>query len=87
MKRSPVSINPRDALILQQISLHGEDDVEGLSVELGESRQRIINRLHALRTSGLVILRSNYEDIWVELTNKGKRLVNNIWPEIGRAWV
>jgi DNA-binding MarR family transcriptional regulator len=75
------TITPHDALILQQISEDGEDDVMSLASELHEPRGKVLARLNALRSKGLITVVDNYNGIWVRLSRKGKRMVSYLWPE------
>lgn len=86
MKNLFHSLNTRDTLILQQISEDVEGDVSSLAEELGEPREKIVVRLQALRQKGLVVITRNYEGICVQLSRKGKMMMNYMWPEMGRAY-
>lgn len=73
------NFTPRDVMILQQVHEDGEDDVALLSREIGESPATILARLKRLHKKGLIKITSTYEDIWVRLTEKGKRAIDYIW--------
>ncbi len=81
MKTSYTAITPHDALLLQQISEDGEDDLASLSAELREPRKAVLARIHALRAKGLITIIHNYQDVWVRLSRRGKYIVRDLWPE------
>lgn len=86
MKQTYQALTPRDTLILQQISDDYEEDVDNLAHELGEPREKIIGRLHALRRKGLVVVSERYTGAVVRLSRKGGALLRYMWPESVRSY-
>jgi len=86
MKQTYQSLAPRDTLILQQLNDDYEEDVVSLARELGEPREKIIGRLHALRRKGLVTISNSYAGMVVRLSRKGNALLRYVWPESARAY-
>jgi hypothetical protein cdiviTM7_02395 len=76
-----VNLTTNEALILQQIYEDGGDDVVILAGQIGLSRRTAINILSDLRHKGLMVIDQTYGNAWVQLTTRGKRLVQKIWPE------
>ena len=81
MKTPHVSLNNEDALVLQQISEMGEDDVVGLERSLGMKRGRVLASIESLRRKGLITVERISGDWWVQLSTKGKELTHHMWPE------
>ena len=48
---------------------------------MGMPRWTAMNVLADLRRKGLMVIDQAYDDAWVRLTTRGKRLVQRIWPE------
>ena len=70
------------ALVLQQIQESGQEDFANLSETLHIRRNRLSHIVDALRHKGLVRLTHDYRsDVWIELSSKGKRLAQYLWPE------
>lgn len=70
------------ALVLQQIQENGQEDIANLSESLHIRRSRLAHIIEALKRKGLVRLTRDYHsDLWIELSGKGRRLVNYMWPE------
>ena len=80
--KQPISLTTDEALVLQQISEHGEDDLISLSHDLHMNRHRVIEQLNRLRRKGLITVRATYDDWWVQTSIRGKRLVAYMWPEL-----
>lgn len=74
---------PEDyALVLQQIQESGQEDIANLSESLRIRRGRLAHIINALRHKGLIRLTHDYRnDVWIELSGKGRRLVQYLWPE------
>lgn len=81
MNNTIKTLSAREALILQQLSEAGEDQLEDMTQELHEPRGRVLSCLYALRKKGLVEIMTKGGEVFVALTNKGKRSINYIWPE------
>ncbi len=82
MKQPVVNLSTEDALVLQQISESGEEDVISLSRSLGIGRQRVMVSLERLRQKGLVKIKRTADDWWIYLSTKGKQLSSYVWPEM-----
>lgn len=85
MKQPVVNLSTEDALVLQQISESGEEDVISLSRSLGMQRQRVMVSLERLRQKGLVKIKRTADDWWIYLSNKGKQLSSYVWPEMAAS--
>ena len=74
---------PEDyALVLQQIQESGQEDLTNLSESLRIRRSRLAHIIDSLKHKGLVRLTQDYrDDVWIELSGKGRRLVAYLWPE------
>lgn len=74
---------PEDyALVLQQIQESGQEDLTNLSESLRIKRSRLTHIIESLKHKGLIRLTQDYRnDVWVELSSKGRRLVAYLWPE------
>ena len=77
-----INLTNDEALLLQQISENGEDDVSGLAQSLRMSRRHVAARLEQLKNKGLVTMQSTYDDLWVRVSVRGRRLVRYLWPEM-----
>ena len=71
----PIALTNDEALVLQQITENGEDDVIGLSHGLRMSRSRVAQQLEP--TCG---------DLWVRASKRGRQLVRYMWPEMAPAY-
>lgn len=85
MKQPVVNLSTEDALVLQQISESGEEDVVSLTQTLGMHRQRILASLERLRQKGLIKIKRTADDWWIYLSTKGKNLSSYVWPEMTPA--
>lgn len=81
MKKPNVNLSNEDALVLQQISESGEEDVVSLSEGLGMKRSRVRASIESLRRKGLVTVQRTASDWWVQVSTKGKELTRYVWPE------
>lgn len=81
MDHLTASISTRDALILQQLSDTGEEEVNDIIEELHEPRERIMRQLATLKRRGLVHIYSKYGEIIITLTGRGRQAVHYLWPE------
>lgn len=77
-----LNLTTNEALVLQQVYEDGSDDIAMLAVQVGISRRTVMNVLTDLRRKGLMAIEQAYGDAWVRLTVRGKRLVQQIWPEM-----
>ena len=82
----PIALTNDEALVLQQITENGEDDVIGLSHGLRMSRSRVAQQLERLRAKKLVTIKSVYGDLWVRASKRGRQLVRYMWPDIVPAY-
>lgn len=82
MKTPRISLTNDDAIILQQISESGEEDIVSLSRSLGMQRGRVMASIESLRRKGLITVKRISGDWWVRVSNKGKQLTHHVWPEL-----
>ena len=76
-----VTLTTNEALVLQQVYENGGDEAAMLAAQMGMPRRTAMNVLADLRRKGLMAIDQVYGDAWVQLTTRGKRLVQRIWPE------
>jgi DNA-binding MarR family transcriptional regulator len=77
-----INLSIEEALVLQQISESGEEDLIGLARSLQMSRQRVATLLTHLKHKGLIRIKASYGDWWVQTSRKGTKLVRSLWPEL-----
>lgn len=82
MKVPHITLSNEDAMVLQQISENGEDDIISLSETLGMRRKRVMASLESLRRKGLITIQRTAGDWWVQVSAKGKQLTHYVWPEM-----
>ena len=82
----PIALTNDEALVLQQITENGEDDVIGLSHGLRMSRSQVAKQLDRLRAKKLVTIKATCGDLWVRASKRGRQLVNYMWPEMAPAY-
>ena len=70
-----------EAMVLQQIYEDGEDDIRSLSFELGITRQSAIREALKLEQKGLLIFQHSFDGLLLKVSNKGKTIVRQLWPE------
>ena len=75
------TLTTNEALVLQQVYEGGSDEAAMLAAQMGMPRRTAMNVLADLRRKGLMAIDQVYGDAWVQLTTRGKRLVQRIWPE------
>lgn len=76
-----VTLTTNEVLVLQQVYENGGDEAAMLAAQMGMPRRTAMNVLADLRRKGLMAIDQAYGDAWVQLTTRGKRLVQRIWPE------
>ena len=81
-----IALTNDEALVLQQITENGEDDVIGLSHGLRMSRSQVAKQLDRLRAKKLVTIKATCGDLWVRASKRGRQLVNYMWPEMAPAY-
>ena len=81
MKKPKISLSTDDALVLQQISESGEEDLVSLQQLLGMKRGKVVASLERLRRKGLITVQRTASDWWVHMSSKGKTLTSYVWPE------
>lgn len=81
MQVTTPTLTPNEALILQQVHEDGEDDLSTIALQLGMSRNYVASVVANLKSKGLVIVQTNFDDLWIRLTSRGSQLVNYMWPE------
>lgn len=82
MKTPTINLSNDDALVLQQISESGEEDVVSLASSLGMHRGRIMAILNSLRRKGLINIERTAGEWWVQVSQKGKELTTYVWPDM-----
>lgn len=83
MKKAHVRDLPADyALVLQQVSEDGRDEIAVLSETLNIRRSRMLHIVMSLRKKGLLMIEQNsWGDAWVRLSAKGRKIAGQLWPE------
>lgn len=81
-KAHTIELTSDEAIILQQITEAGEEDVVGLTRSLKMSRGRIVELLERLRHKGLITMKVTYGEWWVRISIQGKRTLLYLWPEM-----
>lgn len=81
MKR--IELPQEYALVLWRLRASGEEDFLNLAESVRMDRRRLTHILENLQHKGLIALgrgRSRYNDAWIRLTSKGRRLfvANNL---------
>lgn len=76
---------PEDyAIVLQQVKESGGEDFVTLAESLRFDPKRLMHIVQALQHKGLVYIRRNgYQESWIRLSAKGRRLMTYLWPESG----
>lgn len=70
------------ALVLQQVSETGEEDLETLAENLRLDRKRLAHIIQALHHKGLIYFtRTAYQSSLIRLSSKGRQFISYIWPE------
>ncbi len=76
------------ALVLQTVHENGEEDFANLAETLRFDRRRLTHIIDALRSKGLIYLKSTTSpigrtsnDAWIRLSAKGRKFVGSVWPE------
>ena len=75
------SLHTDEALVLQSIYENIETSAKSLARQLGMSRRRVINLIGSLQKKHLVAIKRSYEDLWVNVSKKGRETMRYIWPE------
>jgi hypothetical protein len=71
------------AIVLQEVGETGEEDITMLEESLRFDHARLLHILKGLRHKGLILLSSgDYNDTWIRLSAKGRRLMNYLWPDM-----
>lgn len=81
LQANEINLTTNEALVLQQVYEDGVDDAAALAAQMGMPRRTAMHVLADLRHKGLMAIDQAYDDVWVRLTMRGKRLVQRIWPE------
>lgn len=82
MRKTQVDLSNEDAMVLQQISETGEEDIVSLTQSLGMKRGRVMASIESLRRKGLIVVQRTASDWWVRMSTKGKQLSTYVWPDI-----
>ena len=64
-----------EALVLQQINEHGEDDVIGLEQSLRMSRPKLMAQLTHLKNKGLITVKMTTGDWWITVSRRGQQMM------------
>ena len=75
------TLTTNEALVLQQVYEDGGDEAAMLAVQMRMPRRTAMHVFVDLRRKGLMVIDQAYDDAWVRLTTRGKRLVQRICPE------
>lgn len=82
-------LTANEAMILQQVYEDGEDDIRSLALELGISRQSVIQESLKLEQKGLLKFRHSFDGLLIEVSKRGREMVHRMWPEarfVAMAW-
>ena len=79
--KSKLHLSTEEAIILQQVHEDGEDDAMMLAYQLGMSRPHTVGLVARLRQKGLLKVEADFGNMWVSLSERGKKLVRHLWPE------
>jgi DNA-binding MarR family transcriptional regulator len=73
---------PEDySLVLQEICEHGEEDFTELAESLNLDRPRLQHIVQTLKHKGLISLTSSGRGMWIRLSAKGRKFMQNLWPD------
>ena len=75
-----LNLTTNEAIVLQQVHEDGEDDIRSLSYELGMSRREIINNALRLEQKGLLDLHQSFDGLLLHVSQRGKTIIKQIWP-------
>lgn len=78
-----IALNVYEALVLQQIEEAGTEDLQSLASELTIEKKKVLRIVTRLKHKGLVLVNKTTNDIWVEISHKGKRIAQGLWPSQG----
>ncbi len=81
-----ITISNEEAIVLQQSSESGEEDLVSLARGLRMHRSRVMQHLEHLKHKGLITIKATYGDWWVRTSAKGTRLVRYMWPEMQMSY-
>jgi len=70
------------ALLLQVIEEHGEEEVESLAASLRLERSRLFNMLISLQRKGLIRIKSTGYGTVASLSRKGRKTTRLLWPDL-----
>jgi DNA-binding MarR family transcriptional regulator len=78
---------PEDyAIVLQQISEDGGDELDDLLDSLRIDRTRLQHIIRSLHHKGLITIEAMGYDTWLSLSSKGRHLIRYLWPESGLSY-
>lgn len=78
-----IALNVYEALVLQQIEEAGTEDLQSLASELTIEKKKVLRIVTRLKHKGLVLVNKTTSDVWVEISHKGKRIAQTLWPAQG----
>lgn len=77
-----LNLTTDEALVLQQISESGEEDLTGLTESLQMSRPKLMTQLSRLKNKGLIKIKTTAGDWWISMSRRGKQTIHYLWPEM-----
>lgn len=81
MKTPRITLSNDDAIVLQQISETGEEDLSSLARSLNMKQGRVRASIESLRRKGLISIKRTANEWWINISSKGKAFSQYIWPE------
>lgn len=76
-----VQLTAKEAIVLQQAQEEEVGDARGLADQLSMSYSSFMAVVQKLKRKGLITINNGLGELWVKLTRKGQRLMNQVWPE------
>ncbi len=75
---------PEDyALVLQEVEENGTEDFDNIAESLQLDRSRLWHIIHVLQRKGLITIHNYSQDIWINLSTKGSKLITYMLPDSG----
>ena len=76
-----INLNTDEAIVLQQIYEDTENDPQMIARQVGMSYKWVLKIVAKLKSKGLLVIEQTCGDLWIRLSSRGRRLVQNLWPE------
>lgn len=86
MSHNSINLTATEALVLQQINEDGEDDIRSLAFALGMPRNLVTAIAVRLEEKGLVAFHHSFSGLWMDVSQRGKRLIRAMWPEANATY-